>query len=139
MDTGWDHLQEPPPDDEPDDYVPDPSGAIDGGGPALRALEGGGRNPGGQSPLLLPVHDTAQAPAPDHRLIAAELTALYGAHVAVRQAAVTALAVLGELSDQQRPADPTAWVLAAVRRDPGRYRPTHLPPAGRAERAASDS
>lgn len=91
----------------------------------LQALAGGGRAPGGQPPLLLPVPD----PAPlDHALIAAHMTGLYGTPVPVRRAAHTAVEILGDLD----PPDPTAHVLAALDADPGRYRP-HLPlhPTGR--------
>jgi hypothetical protein len=65
-------------------------------------------------------------PAPlDHALIAAHMTGLYGAPVPVRRAATTAVEILGDLDLP----DPTAYVLAALDAEPGRYRPP-LPPPG---------
>jgi hypothetical protein len=116
-------------------------GAREAGGkdefhPGLQALNGGGRGGGGQAPLLLSVHEEAPAspavPA-DYRLIAEAMTALYGVPVRLDHAARTALQVLGD----QRPADPTAHVLAALQADPDAYRPTVQPAARR--RAAGNS
>lgn len=86
----------------------------------------------GQLPLLLPV----SGGAPDHRQLAEQMTAHYGAPVSIRHAAAVALAVL----DGRGVNNPTAYVMAAVRRDPARHRPTPTPPLYRApERAAGDS
>lgn len=105
-------------------------------GPTLQALPGGGRSPGGghQAPLLLTVHTTATAPAPtpDLARIAEHMSELYGVVLPRRYAAPVALAVLDGLDVP----DPTAYVLAALTADPGRYRPP-IPDAP--PRAAGDS
>jgi hypothetical protein len=86
----------------------------------LQALPGGGRSPGGQSPLLLPV-PTAPAPLPDLARIADHMSELYGVVLPRRYAAPVALAVL-EGAGLDLP-DPTAYVIAALDADPDRYRP----------------
>jgi hypothetical protein len=88
-------------------------------GPVLHALPGGGRAPGGQAPLLLPVPSPAPGPAPDLAAIAEHMSELYGVVLPRRYAAPVALAVLDGLDVP----DPTAHVLAALTADPGRYRP----------------
>jgi hypothetical protein len=105
--------------------------------PGLQALPGGGRGPVGdrQAPLLLSVQGGHASPL-DHSLIAAHMTALYGAPVPVRRAATTAVEIVGDLDLP----DPTTYVLGVLDADPGRYRPT-LPasnPAPR-RRAAGDT
>jgi len=91
----------------------------------------------GQRPLLLPVHGTqpARPVLPDHRRLADEMTEHYGRHVSVRHAAAVALAVL---DGRPAPRDPNAYVMAAVRRDPDRHRPTSLPPTFAERRAAGE-
>jgi hypothetical protein len=93
-------------------------GNDDSSPPDLHAIDGGGKGGGrvGQAPLLMSVQD----PAPlDHALIAAHMTALYGTPVPVRLAATTAV----QMTDHLDLPDPTAYVLAALDADPGRYRP----------------
>jgi hypothetical protein len=86
----------------------------------LQALPGGGRSPGGQAPLLLPV-PTAPAPLPDLARIADHMSELYGVVLPRRYAAPVALAVLeGAGLDLT---DPTAYVIAALDADPEQYRP----------------
>lgn len=87
----------------------------------------------GQLPLLLPVAGGTGY----HQQLAREMTEHYGTTVTVRHAAAVALAVL----EGRSPTNPVAYVMAAVRRDPQRHRPTPLPPAYRApnRRAAGDS
>lgn len=85
--------------------------------------------PAGQMPLLLPV----PGGSPDHRQLAEQMTAHYGTPVTLRHAARVALAVL----EGRSPQNPTAYVMAAVRRDPERHRPTPQPPAYRAPGRAS--
>lgn len=107
VDDGW-HLQEPPDEDG-------------GTAPGLRAIEGCGRpdrTGGQQQPLLLSVHSAGPVP-PDHQRIGERMAALYGTPVPRRLVATTVLAVLGDLDLP----DPTAYVLAALDADPGRYRP----------------
>jgi hypothetical protein len=94
--------------------------------PELQALPGGGRTPGGQPPLLLPVphasqpgQETAAAPRLDARLLADRLTALYGVPVRRDQALRLALDVLGD----RRPHDPTTTALDTIAAHPERYRP----------------
>jgi|GEM_PF-5768624 len=96
----------------------------------------------GQMPLLLPVPTPAGArtdspTASLHHQLAEQMAAHYGVPVTVRHAAAVALAVL---DGRATPHNPLAYVMAAVRRDPDRHRPTSLPPAYRApQRAAGDS
>jgi hypothetical protein len=94
--------------------------------PDLQALPGGGRAPGGQPPLLLPVphapqprQETAAPPRLDARLLADRLTDLYGVPVRRDQALRLALDVLGD----HHPHDPTTTALDTIAAAPERYRP----------------
>lgn len=90
----------------------------------------------GQMPLLLSVQGDGPTASVHHQL-AEQMTDHYGTPVTVRHAAAVALVVLSG----RAPHNPLAYVMAAVRRDPDRHRPTSLPPAYRAplRRAAGDS
>lgn len=93
----------------------------------------------GQLPLLLPVQGdrpaTVETAPPNYRHLAEEMTEHYGRPVTVRHAAAVALTVL---DGRPQPHNPTAYVMAAVRRDPDRHRPTSLPPTIAERRAAGE-
>lgn len=90
----------------------------------------------GQMPLLLSVQSGPPTASLHHQL-AEQMTEHYGTPVTVRHAAAVALVVL----EGRAPHNQAAYVMAAVKRDPDRHRPTALPPAYRApdRRAVGDS